>query len=383
VAHQHKYLLSMLIPVGFLMASGIANPHLFSVAVFRDTLPALQESPIPLYRRGNLVMYYTSQDLLHPEAFGKPGDLYEAVVFDIWPDNEGDSMPIQSLTWIRQIVRALSLQDAAGNSLPSVLATDADKNLVRDFESTFSRSLRLERGAIATFPLPRQSTYRGMSGMQALVAMAVKDPGEGRLLPKLKGSPQRLGEALDLAFRVASDLELTGVAVPFLPVSDSLGEKLSQSDSWRRILQEVDTRAAGTRLKVVLGGYGLLPENRRMTDTAFRQEWREWRGKLTSHQSTPVHEPLRLSALVALAAIAGAALRRKHFSLRRIVAITAVSVSTAAALIAMSNGVRPFWPIELLARVALLIEMILGLVAGLFIDVIVTFDTKQVLSQGD
>jgi len=351
--------------------------------VFSDLLPdTLPDRPVPLYRRDGLTLFFTSRDLLHPEDFGKPTEFYESVIFDVWPANEVHSLPVQS-TWIRQITYAMSVRDAEGKPLPKIDARDEDRNLALDFMRSFAGSPRLERGKIALFPVPTNRTYRTMSGVNTFVALAVKDPGQRYLFPQLNGSSQLFGSALGLALQEVRNRRLKGVGIPFIPVSGSLGEESSQTSAWEAILQELDARAVRSRLFVVLGGYGLLAQNRDQTYRSFRQAWAEWHHKLDKNENEPVQEPIRLTALIAFAATVGAAVRGRRFALRRIAAMMVISASIAVAVTAFFDWTLPLWPTGLLGMTSIVLKGVVAIAAGIFIDQIITFDTKKALTETD
>jgi hypothetical protein len=383
MASRNPYLLSLLLPIALLGVSFVVTPHLFTVGSLRHgDLAPLPDLPVLLYRRGTFAVYYTSRDLLHPEAFGRPGQFYQAIVFDIWPANEGNADDVDRLTWILQIYRALQVQDAEGKPMPNVRATDVDESLAQDFRRTFIGPPKLERGQVLPFLVPVESTYRKISGIAALLAMAVKNPGENRFYPRLVGTPQLFAQSLELALKTAAEKKLTGVGVPFIPASGAVGESVSPSRSWMRILDEVDRKAAPSGMqRVVLGGYGLLPETRKATDRAFRQAWTEWRDKLEGDANRPAQEEIRLTALIALASLAGALWRRKPFAWQRVLAMLVIAATLAVSVVSLFNWVQPLLPRSVLWPVALMIKVLLAVLAGAFIDRLVRFEPHAALKQ--
>jgi hypothetical protein len=381
-AIQNRYMVAMLLPIALLAMSFAATPSLFSVSSLRETISPLTKAPVLLYQRGSFAVYYTSQDLLHPETFGKPGQFYQAVVYDVWPAGEGNSAQVHNLTWIGQINFALKVQDANGNPLTYAQATDEDRKVAGDFLREFIGPPRLERGKTFSFLLPAVSTYRKLSGIELMLALAVKNPDENRFYPTLKGSPQLFAPALEAASRMIAQKNLTGIGVPFIPVSGSLGQSASQTSAWKTILEEVDRRVSASGIKkVVLGGYGLVLENQEQTDRAFRQAWTEWRGTLGEDAHRAVHEQIRLAALVSLAAFAGALWRRKVFTWQRLIAILVISAALALSVVNLFDWAQPLLPAAISGMAALFIKAVLAAIAGLFIDYIVGFEPKAALKK--
>jgi hypothetical protein len=372
--------MSLLLPVSLLVASILSSPHLFTVNGSQQDIKALPDYPVLLYRRNSLAVYYTSSDLLHPERFGKPGQFYQAVVFDVWPANEGHSTSVTSLTWIHQIRLAFDLQDASGNPLPDAQATDADNQVAKDFLHTFIGPPKLERGKVLTFPIPSESTYGKMTGLKSLIAMAIKDPGDKNLFPHLKGTPSLLSQSIAEAFKQGGERKLTGLGIPFMPTSAELGQTAPQTTSWKIIFDEIDSRANSNGIAiVVLGGWGVLPENREQTDRAFRQAWAEWHNKLGDDQRRPVHEQIRLTGLIALAALIGGWRRKKLFTVSRLIAVLVIAATLGITVVSLFNWVQPLMPSLILGTASLVVKAILAVIAGAFIDKIVGFEPKKEL----
>jgi len=369
---------SLLLPVCLLGASFLSSSHLFHLTLFPDDVPPLIEEPVLLYTRSNLSVYYTSNDLLHPRSFGAPGQFYEAIIFDIWPSKEGEPRSISSLTWIRQIAWALALRNAQGERLPDSPPTQEDQSIMTDFSRTFFGAPKLERGKTASFIVPPDSTYSKRSGIQAFIGMAIKDVGKKRLYPNLVDSPQLFGPSLALAFGEIANKGLTGVGVPFMHVSGSLGKSAPQSVSWQRILEEVDRKAISSGVKtVVLGGYGLIPRNRELTDKAFREAWGERQRTIANQSNLLEHEPIRLTALISLSALAGAIWKRKAFNFKRLIAIFFLGGALAASIISLFDWFMPLLSGTLSREIALSSKVAFALVIGVLIDYVAGLEPKK------
>lgn len=357
----------------------VRAPYFFSATKFSEDIELLPEKPIPLFRHGRTCVYYTSQDLLHPEIYGKPGEYFQALIFDVWPKDEGHTTSGGGLTWIRQITKALAVLDAEGNPILNIQATSRDKTLADRFQSRFSGSPELPRGSILPFPVIPEATYRKTSGVQCLIAAAVRDPENLGDTNISKGRNPLFAQSLRLAFDYVANNNLSGIGVPLIMIPAFVRQSALRSESWEKILEEVDRIAGKTSIAaVVLGGYGVVHESREKTDEAFRQAWKNWQIKLESESGQLVHKELRFSTLIVLAAFTGASLRKKAFKLKRLIAMSIVATSLSASVGKVLDWGQSFLP-DVGNLALIVVGLLLAITAGVFIDQIIAFEPEKEL----
>ena len=207
------WLAALCIPAAVLVASIGVHPQFFDVTIVQSDGQADSRGPVPLYRRGGATFYFTTADLLHPEAFGAPGAFIDAVAFDVVPATErGPDAGFP--TWILQIARALKLQDADGHAIGAPSLQEADTKLLDELATVFVPGLTLRRGMTRSLALPEASTYRARSGLRVLTAMAV---ARGTAAPPSDGTDSLLGSALALAAKDVVNSGGTGLGVPCIP----------------------------------------------------------------------------------------------------------------------------------------------------------------------
>jgi hypothetical protein len=372
MSDRHKYLLALLIPTLALAVSIVRTPHAFLVAHVATDIDPLVSKPTLLYRRGNTTYFYTSDDLLYPQRYGRPGQYFQALVFDVYPVNEGHATPIETLTWVHNIGVALR-SVGRGHS--------ADRDLADRFERSFSRPPSLERGKLALFPIPAQSAFHKSSGLRLLIAIAVKDPQELDERDASTGIAPLFGPALKSAFQELDRRGITGVGVPLMLIPEKIGLSVSRAKAWETILSTVDEIAPATGSStIVLGGYGVVPASRRKTDEAFRQAWTSWSETLKRDQDLPVDDKIRLSALAGFGALIAAAKHGKAFTLARLAALLIIAASLASAASAALEWAVPLAPSALGGNLGFYAKAFLAILAGVFIDRLVRFDAKSLLN---
>jgi hypothetical protein len=360
-----------LVPLVLLVVSAFSAPYVTSVRAVAGSPATLQMQPHLLYRHGSTAFYYTSADLLRPEAFGKPGEFIEAVVFDVWASGEGVSKPTESLTWFQRTWSAV-----AGG--PELTSPD-DVDVAEAFRATIGGPPRLARGTISLVSLPDNSTYRAKSGLRHLIALAARPPDPS---PLTNGAPQQLDQALERAFAELRKSGVSSAGVPRMAVVSTLGEEqLPRSQSWQRILSMTDVKAQSTGMRTILfGGWGVDPESRAATDTSFGTAWEIRRQELDAESRAIAHEGWRIGALVAFAALLRWQLQRRAITWSRLLALAIIAPGFA---VAVSRGAH--WlgssleavPTSLLFAA----ECVVALGAGAVIERIVRFDPKEEMSR--
>lgn len=308
-------------------------PGLFKARVWADEIPAESTRPLRLMSRPEFTLYWTTSDLLHPEAFGSPGEFYQAVFFDVPAAGEGDSFPLRQLTWVRQIDRALrGLEpdpELRADERARPPSADADR-----FSGLFSGPTVTRRGDGIFFDAPG-SDHARRSGLVSFAGLAVKEPflrGEPGAAPPRSpaaGNDTLLEPALRMAFSRLSAQGVRGVGVPVMAVGERVGDRTPAAKRWRLLLDAVDAaeRAGGVR-RVVMGGWALEPANRSDNRDAFADAWRAWQRKVEPERTSLVREPLRLMLFIVCLACVVSALARRPFSWPRVAALATVALGT-------------------------------------------------------
>ncbi len=357
-------------PVIVIAISIAQVPYVRASDIAAGDLVTLPSTPVFLYRRATTTFYYTSADLLQPTA---PSPRWEMVVYDVFPSGEGHDTGNNSLTWTRQMRRALS-----GQLGDAPYEGTADVETAARFDSEASAAASRTRGTAALFVLPATSMFARDSGIRAFVQLAVKDPGELDVDGRTKGNAQRLGDALSAALTQGAKQGHTSVGIPFMFAPDKLGDTITREQSWIRLLRTASDLAPAAGMQtVVFGGFGLVPRSRETTDRAFAQAWREYR--VTLPQSSELaNQSIRVPALVALAAFLGSALRRRPFSARRLIAIGVLAPTIAVGALALVDSFKVLAAMPPFAAAATVI--VACLLIGLFIDVVASYDPAKELS---
>jgi len=354
------------VPLVALAASFFIAPYITSLRDVTDAPPPLVIRPHLLYRHEHISFFYTSADLLHPEAFGRPGEFIEAVLFDIWPGGEGTSRPIESLTWFTRTWSVI-----AGGPTPS---SQADVDLAERFRSSIGGLPRMKRGQIALFALPAQSTYGRQSGLRELVALAIHpppDPGSAA-----GGTPLLFSEALERAFRGLGDAHVRSAGIPRMIARDTIGQAGSRAESWKMILPAADAKARATGIRTVLfGGWSIDPRARAATDEAFRIAWEQRRQELATDMKVIAHEQWRSGALIAFAALLRWHLKRRTVRWLRVLALIIVAAGLALMIAQATQWLWAHVPGPAVA--VFLLECATALAAGAAIEQVVQFDPKK------
>lgn len=373
-----NHLVALALPLALLGASFSVAPYLFELRLFPE--PQFSHSIVPLYRHGSVTFYYTPKDLLHPESFGPPGRFIQVVAFDVWPAHEGAQRSLQQLTWVRQAARALAGLDKDGQPLAGAMDVE-EEALASEFLKQYVGPARLPRGAVDVFHIPSNSTYHRRAGLDALIVLAVKDPGND-LLPSSRGAETRLDVALAEAFERTAVLGARGIGVPFIPIGDRVGHYQNrQRDAWLLLLRVLDQVAPKGRLTtVVLGGFGLRAENAAQTDQAFRQAYGGWWTTVADQRNPPTHEPPRLAALVAAFALVAAAWRREAFTIKRLLAICLTASVFSVSVASLHAWLAPILAPVLSEPAALAAKVALAGAAGVYMRQIASFDPRKLVS---
>jgi len=382
-----KLWLFLLLPVAVLVSSFLVAPYFFLASDLAPSIATLPDAPVLLFRYGGCRFFYTSEDLLHPELWGAdaPGRYYRAVLFDTYAAGEVASPSPPISAWIVQIGRALLLRSVDGGRIPGREANVADQDLVRDFTRVVLRETGLQRGESLIFAVPGESSFRRLSGVEALVALAIKDPGSDQLIFTQKGASQLAPEAIKLACeRLRTERHVTTIGVPFLPLSEKLGDPMAQDKAWAHLIEYLRETASDIRLeKVVFGGFGLNPDNRADTDQAFQRAWVTSRARIEVFEDHLAHEPIRLAGLILLTVLVQALFQKEPVQSRWVVAAAVTAGSLAASISSVADWVRP-----LLVAPTPLVEfygkLLFALLTGLFMRQIVDFlgKVKEIVLHG-
>jgi hypothetical protein len=361
--------LLLCVPLAVLAWSFAKAPYVAAVGELRASeLPIAPNEPILLYRDNGSRFYYTASDLLMPEAFGKPGQFINAVVYDVLPTAQAPTAaPEQALAWNVRIWKAL----AGDETKPQ------DMSAAEGFRSSLDQGLRIDRGAAKVYAIPSGSSYRAQSGISHFAALGIRIP-DG-VAASTSATAQLFPQAIQQALDVLGRANVAGVGVPRMMVRRTLGEAGTHQHSWSIIVAETGAAASGSRIeRVVFGGWGILPEQRSVNDAAFRAAWTVHRGALLKRVGEVVHEPFRLGALLAFAALLAWRLRNTPLTWRRVLALAllvgsmAYAIAQAGAVVARLLDLDAAWTFALEAAAALLV--------GGLIEQVVRFDPKKVLA---
>lgn len=359
------------IPLLLVAASLAAAPYLTSVRGVAGEPPSLVEQPHLLYRHDRTSFYYTSADLLHPEAFGPPGAFIDAIVFDIFATGEGVTRPFERMTWFTRSWAAI-----AGSPQPSSVA---DIDAAEAFRAAVGGPPRAPRGDAIVIPVAA-AAYRERSGVQQIAALAIRAPDAP---PPADGAPQQFGHALARAFDGLRSAGVEGVGIPRMAVVDRIGQQqTSRTESWERILSAAGSQGVTSGMRTILfGGWGVDPVSRAATDDSFRAAWRLARPTLQQQARDIAHERFRLGAVIAFAALCRWRLLRRPVGWTRALALALLAPGLA---VAIAEGARWLAPALTGLPVALLFAAEFGaaLAAGVLIEAIVTFDPKRAVTEG-
>ncbi|MBM3773801.1 MAG: hypothetical protein FJW37_01405 [Acidobacteria bacterium] len=258
-----KYLVTGVAAILLLGLNFATLPRVFEASVAAEE-PALDTArPVLLFSRANFSSFYTSADILHPEAFGAPGEFYEAVLFDILAAGEGEPFPLNRLTWVRQIDRALRM-------LPPDPRLEADERersaepAAEEFLRTFAGAWRTARPGFVAFRVPESSNFRRRSGITRIIGLAVKEPHSPDKPLLNQGNDSLLAPGFEAVFEALSREKVRSVAIPFLSVSERLGEYAPEAKRWQIILEAANQAAPDTGIrKIVFGAWGIDERNLR------------------------------------------------------------------------------------------------------------------------
>jgi hypothetical protein len=361
-------LLAIVLTLAVLVWSVAVAPYVSEVGAVRAAaLEPFPDAPVLLYRHQRVQFFYTSADLLHPEKFGRPGQFAGSVIFDILPAEAGALTSTGRVpTWILMIWNAIR--------------SGGDVDTAESLRSEMGRNLALDRGAAKLFEIPAQSPYRQVSGISHFAAIAVSiPPAEMQTGSK---SPQLFGQGMGNAFRMLVARNNPSAGVPRITVRTQVGDTGSWLSFWTSILTEVDALARATGMRAILyGGWSPDAEVHKITDSAFRSAWETHKGELRREAKTVTHEKLRLAALIVLAALLTWHRRGAEYNWKRIVALAvlaggfAYSIAQAGQWIAGNTA--------LAAGGIFALEAVMAIALGIFIESVVRFDPKSILSGKD
>jgi hypothetical protein len=373
---QAKALLSLAVPITLFLISMITAPRIFSTTIYPLNKSEQTSTPVLLYQRNGFEVRYTNQDLLLqkvvPNGVGK---IYEAVLFEILPTQEDHKADNSSLDWVRRIAAMIAgkSQSEKDDPLEGEFTPD-DQNIAFNFLQRI-RAASLIRGECLPLPLDNTATFQRVSGIRLFLALAIRQPEESAYTKTLSGSSQKFDSALGESFAKAREQGITRLAIPYLGVSDEVGEPVKPPLAWASILTEVDRLAEEYGIEsVTLGTFANTEEARRRRDGDFRSAWgRWWREKLSGHD-VPAHEPIRLAALVMMFALVGELRRGKPQSLRRQLKVLIAGSAVAGSIISLFAWLDPLLPGSLSRGLTLAMKGVAGSVLGLYMDYFVKLD---------
>ncbi|NIR29124.1 MAG: hypothetical protein GWN84_07370, partial [Gammaproteobacteria bacterium] len=100
------------------------------------------------------------------------------------------------------------------------------------------------------------------------------------------------------------------------------GRPLSTGDSWMALMQASDRALRDSRLEhVVFGGWNVKPEVSLRKHREFVEIWPVYRRQLLDEPNGPVHEVIRVSALIWLVALLADRWRRQPSTPLRVAAL--------------------------------------------------------------
>jgi hypothetical protein len=380
VSDKKKYLIALVIPSAILLITFIQSQNLFEVSKVADEINSLPVTPVLLYERGNKKVFYTSEDLLHPEYFGKGGQYYEAVLFDIFPAHESKSIVL--LRWSLQIKTALAMRDTSVRQMKDPLQDSIDIKVSEDFMKVFPDIPNVERGKVKSFILPPSSGYGVKTSIRGFIGLAIKEYRDS-IFPSRMGSPQLGKESFNSAFKKIDSIGANGAGIPYMDITDKIGDlnSSSKTTSWTKLLDIVDGEIRKAKINnVVFGGFGIYKKNRQATDYAFRQAWLKWKFNLSSDRFVILFEEIRLTSLVAIVALLTSALKRRGFYFKRLISILVVSSILVILIAKIFNWFLPLLP-ELTPTVSLLTKAVLAIMIGIFMEQISGFKPKEIVAQ--
>lgn len=376
VGSRAGWLISLLLPLAILAISIVQRPSLFEATIVAEEVAAAQTAPRLIYETPDRQVYFTTDDLLHPEAFGVSEAQIGAVAIDLVPTDERDDSQARLSTWLLQIGRLLNFQTDDGTPLPDVAPTDQDVRLQEEFAAFMTDPPEMRRGAAVLLPLSEMTTVRAQSGLAAFLFIAVA---------RAPGAPPPQGDA-GLATALARGLDRFAVldlAVPALGIpciGGLAGRGGCEQSDWRIILDVVDQLPAGGPSVVVLGGWA-------KTDTAsiakarhFNSAWRDWqRTVLAPRSETPSHEAPRLAAIALLGSLLAAAARATPFSFARLLALVVLSGALLGIAVQMASSYLSLWSSPFGTGADFWIKLAAAVLLGVFVDVVVRFDPKKLV----
>jgi len=362
-----------LLPAVLLLVSFWSAPRLFTYHVGALALDGGDARPVSLLRFNGLHLYYTAADLLYPNAFGKPGEFYDVLVFHVSSGDTGASSPIDagngegqpiaaSSIWVVQIAQALALKTGRGQPISGQTPTPRDREAVDAFLQ-FSRELdTLRTGEFRIHFLPEDATYRRSSGVRALVAIRTPDVTARPEAGPASGAVEAMVSALTDAARTH---ELRGVAVPFMPFSRTDSES-GRRAYWEPVLRASMKAAPASLRRLVFGGRGvtLIRSDATAVDRGFEAALQAAGRSLRPERNALVHEMPRLSGIAALFFLARPSVRRRPFTLRRMAVFWLACCSVAVTASTSYEWLRPLVPLLQGAGVELAGKVGLAALAG-------------------
>ena len=160
-------------PLSWSFVSMLSSPWLFRTWLGPERLN-LPNDRVHVYRTEGLRVDYTSASLRRIGTALPPDERPEAIVFAVWAKDERPAARLIDLPWSRDMLRSLRLRDDELRNTAE--PTPVDEQVIADYGTLFARPSNIPRNGAVIFELPVGSTYRDLTGLRAVVALAVRVP---------------------------------------------------------------------------------------------------------------------------------------------------------------------------------------------------------------
>lgn len=361
------WLASLLLPAIALAASILLRPTLYNATIITPDIDPAVADPKALYQMNGTKVWFTSQDLLRPDAFPADAPRLDAVAVDIATDigEESGILP----TWLLQIGYLLALRDGDGAPLLGMTPGPADTELAQQFRTLMLDQSAIEAGDLLILEISQATLVGKMTGLRALLFLGVGGPSEG--------AESGLGDALREVQARLEELEIGALGLPCIGALD--GTAACIAGDWTALFSTVDETLVGKLDTVVLGGWAKFPKFRVEKSEEFASAWTSWQREVVAPAAATItHQAPRLAAIALLASLITALARGAAFRRGRLIALVVLSGGSIGGAAKLVQAYLPLWSDMGVGRpYDLIVAIIVAILVGIFMPVLANYKASD------